>query len=175
MPFHTRYRQWTRIPEAFRRFARQAKLERDWQDVLTLAAAGEAKKQKAAKAFVRPRVRKGPIHRDRPTLGRPLLCPELAHEPVNELGVVFVFGMLARRMGFVVQHLQPAFPDCEALLEVARGVWQRVRIEFEFESRNFLKHRHRKDGCDMIICWRNNWPDCPLEVIELSRELAKFI
>jgi hypothetical protein len=56
-------------------------------------------------------------------------------------------------------------------------VWQRVRIEFEFESRNFLKHRHKKDGCDMIICWRHNWPECPsnIEVLELSKVLEGLI
>jgi hypothetical protein len=110
---------------------------------------------------------------DRPRYGRPLMLPELAHEPANELGVIFVFGMLARKLGFIVLRIQPDFPDCEALVEVARGVWQRVRIEFEFESRNFLRHRHRKDGCDMIICWRHNWPECPpnIEVLELSKAL----
>jgi hypothetical protein len=88
-------------------------------------------------------------------------CLNWCMNQVNELGVVFVFGMLARKLGFVVLHLQPAFPDCEALRETIRGHWQRVRIEFEFESRNFLRHRHKKNGCDMIICWGDNWPDCP--------------
>jgi hypothetical protein len=26
---------------------------------------------------------------------------------------------------------------------------------------------HPLDGCDGIVCWINNWPECPLEVIEL--------
>jgi hypothetical protein len=176
-PFQSRYRRWAGVPQAFARFARESKIETEWQDVMKLGQAVARKERKAAKAFVRPRVRKGPIHRDRPTYGRPMMLPEMAHEPVNELGVVFVFGMLARRLGFVVLRIQPEFPDCEAMFEVARGVWQRVRIEFEFESRNFLRHRHRKDGCDMIICWRHNWPECPpnLEVIELSKELSKAL
>jgi hypothetical protein len=29
-------------------------------------------------------------------------------------------------------------------------MWQRVRIEFEFESRNFRKHKHRSDRCDVM-------------------------
>jgi hypothetical protein len=41
-------------------------------------------------------------------------------------------------------------------------------VEFEYESRNFLKHMHDVKGCNMIICWRHNWPECPLPVIELS-------
>jgi len=23
-------------------------------------------------------------------------------------------------------------------------------------------------GCDLIVCWVHNWPECPVEVIELS-------
>jgi hypothetical protein len=172
-PFQSRYRRWGAVPDAFSRFVRESKAEAQWQDVLKLGAAKTSKEQKAARAFVRPKVRKGPIFRDRPIYGRPLLCPELAHEPVTEQGVIFVFGMLARRLGFVVHRIQPDFPDCEAVREVARGICQRFRIEFELESRNFLKHRHKISGCDLIICWRHNWPECPLEVLDLSKELAK--
>jgi hypothetical protein len=52
---------------------------------------------------------------------------------------------------------------------------QRVRVEFEYESKNFRTHKHPPTGCDLIICWRHNWPDCPgnLEVIELSRVVGK--
>jgi len=46
--------------------------------------------------------------------------------------------------------------------------WQLVKIEFERESRNFLRHGHLPSGCDVIVCWVHNWPECPVEVIELS-------
>ena len=68
----------------------------------------------------------------------------------------------------MVTRIQTAFPDCEALRRVGEERWQRVRIEFEYESRNFLKHFHNADGCDLIICWSHNWPECPLEVVELE-------
>ena len=42
-------------------------------------------------------------------------------------------------------------------------------IEFEYESRNFLRHLHDPSQCDIIVCWKHNWPECPLEVIELSK------
>jgi hypothetical protein len=60
--------------------------------------------------------------------------------------------------------------DCEAKRQIAPGQWQRVRIEFEFESRNFRDHGHSPDGCDTIVCWSHNWPECPvhLEVVELK-------
>jgi hypothetical protein len=92
--------------------------------------------------------------------------------PTNELGVVFLFGTVAREMGFMVLRLQTEFPDCEALREVAPGRWQRVRIEFEYESRNFLAHQHSAAGCDLIVCWNHNWEDCPLEVLELKKAIS---
>jgi hypothetical protein len=168
-PFHTRYGHWSRVAEEFRKFAGSARLKSEWRDVLATIAATPAKEARAAGADARPRVRKGVVLRDRPVYGRPLHLPEMAHEPTNETGVLFVFGIMARRLGFVVHRLQTGFPDCIAMRETARGKWQRVRIEFEFESRNFLKHRHRHDRCDVIVCWTHNWKECPLEVIELSK------
>jgi hypothetical protein len=38
-----------------------------------------------------------------------------------------------------------------------------------------LKHGHRVEGCDMIVCWKHNWPECPLEVLELSKVMGKFL
>ena len=172
VPFHTRYRLWRCVPEEFARFARKDGIEKDWQDVLALVTARlEDERAKEAGQVKGRRSQKEIVFRDRPIYGRPLALPELAHEPVNEAGVVFAFGMVARRLGFCVHRLQAEFPDCEAMREVAPGQWQRVRIEFEFESRNFLKHGHRKDGCDLIVCWSHNWPECPkkLEVIELKK------
>jgi hypothetical protein len=27
----------------------------------------------------------------------------------------------------------------------------------------------------MIICWKHNWPECPLEVLELSKLVGKLL
>jgi hypothetical protein len=32
-----------------------------------------------------------------------------------------------------------------------------------------LTHLHDLSGCDLIVCWRHNWPECPVEVLELSQ------
>ena len=99
-----------------------------------------------------------------PTYGPPMWPGPLAYAPVNELGVVFLFGWMAPQLGYVVHRIQPEFPDCEAMRLVGEDKCQLVRIEFEHESRNFLKHMHDVKGCDLIICWKHNWPECPLEV-----------
>ena len=112
----------------------------------------------------------------RPTYGNPIDFRGLRHEPVNEDGVIFLFGMVARELGFLVEAVQAGFPDCEAKRRIGDGHWQQVRIEFEFQSRNFRVHRHAPDGCDVIVYWRHNWKECPpqLEVVELSSVLKSL-
>ena len=66
------------------------------------------------------------------------------------------------------------FPDCEAKRQIARGKWQRVRIEFEYESRAFRDHGHRIDGCDIIVCWKNDLPQTPgPQILALKDEMKK--
>jgi hypothetical protein len=113
---------------------------------------------------------------DRPSYGQPMDFRGLRHEPVNEQGVVLLFGIVAKELGYTVEAVQSGFPDCEAKRQVGPKRWQRVHIEFEFESRNFRDHGHPPAGCDVIVCWRHNWPDCPqhIEVLELSSLLKSL-
>jgi hypothetical protein len=97
----------------------------------------------------------------------------MAYAPVNELGVIFLFGAMSWQLGFVIHKLQAEFPDCEAMRRVSEDRCQLVKIEFELESRNFLKHMHDPSKCDLIVCWRHNWPECPLEVLELRKLLPE--
>ncbi|HEY1937948.1 MAG TPA: hypothetical protein VGJ33_08445 [Candidatus Angelobacter sp.] len=176
MPFHTRYGNWTSVPSAFRRFARRQEIEGQWKDVLKMIGLETEKGHKVKVRSNHQRTRKEDVFHGRPFYGPLLNLPEMVHEPLNELGVVFAFGLVARQLGFSVLRFQTAFPDCEALREVVRGQLQRMKLEFEFESRNFLRHGHRIDGCDGIVCWKHNWKECPkhLEVIELSTVLKKI-
>lgn len=102
------------------------------------------------------------------TLGAPLRYGPLMYEPVNEQGVVVLFGTLALALGFAIERVSSGFPDCEATQRVSGG-WRRVRIEFEYQSRNFERHGHDPEGCDLIVCWQHNWPECPVEVLELRK------
>jgi hypothetical protein len=113
---------------------------------------------------------------DRPLLGAPMPLPAMAYEPVNEMGVMVLFSMMAHQLGFVIESVQSAFPDCEAKIEVEPGRWQHFRIEFEYESRGFKQHGHDPNQCDLIVCWRHNWKNCPpnIQVLELSKLVAQF-
>lgn len=107
--------------------------------------------------------------------GQPLQLPALQHAPVNEVGVILLFGMLCEDLGFVIETSGPGFPDCEAKRSAdGNGQrWERVRIEFEYTSSNFLRHHHDPDGCDLIVCWAHDWPECPVEVLELRSVIER--
>jgi len=98
----------------------------------------------------------------------------LQHAPVNEQGVVFLFGMICRELGYVVEIVKPGFPDCEAKRNIKTNMWQRVRIEFEYQAKSFKNHGHDPMVCDLVVCWENDWPECPIEVLELRTVLKKL-
>jgi len=171
--FDRKFGPWSRIPAKFREFAAARP---EWTDVLALLPMENASARSVpaaappASSDLAPPGHRHARLQNRPMYGNPIDFRGLRHEPVNEDGVVFLFGMVARELGYLVEAVQAGFPDCEAKRQVEAGKWQRVRIEFEFESRNFRDHGHPPDGCDVIVCWRHNWPECPqhLEVVELS-------
>jgi hypothetical protein len=203
-PFVTRFGTWGQVPQGLRQFAedqdgKEPGWLEEWKDVLELikprdraevkkdgmqvpgqgsigrrwkpcGTDGQAERFRAA---ISQRMRREALP-DRPIYG-PLMYPfPLAHGPTNELGVLFLFGTVAAELGFVVTWIRSEFPDCEAMILVGDEKWQRIRIEFEYESRNFLKHKHNAKECDLIVCWKHNWPECPLEVIELSAVIGAF-
>jgi hypothetical protein len=97
----------------------------------------------------------------------------MEYAPANELGVVFLFAHVARKLQFRIEEIRPRFPDCIAYRR-AGDTETRVRIEFEFRSSSFRAHRHDPTQCDAIVCWHHDWPDAPesLEVIELKRHFG---
>jgi hypothetical protein len=175
-PLLTRYQTWGQVPAGLLLLAEEKGWEGGWEDVLEVV---RLHLQKAGKAVKRSRTPNHPpsrpkILRDRPTYGPPVSKVPLAHGPMNESGVMFLFGVLAASLGFLVTRIQIEFPDCEAMREVEPDVWQRVRIEMEYESRNFVRHLHDPHGCDLIVCWVDTWPESPLEVIELKSALERL-
>ncbi len=175
-PLLTRFGTWGEVPAGLLFLAEEQGWAGEWEDVLEvvrafLRAAGKAARR-SRPANGTPKQPK--IMKDRPTYGPPLARVPLAHGPTNEQGVLFLFGAIAEDLGFLVTHLQIGFPDCEAMREVAPGVWQRVDIELEQYSRNFVTHLHDPSKCDLIVCWEHNWPESPLEVIELKTEFERL-
>lgn len=74
-------------------------------------------------------------------------------EPVSELMVVYLAGLITPLLGWRTLVVREEFPD--ALVEDIESGAQ-IRIEFESLSSNFLGHNHSPSGCDVIICWQDN-------------------
>jgi predicted transport protein len=100
----------------------------------------------------------------------------LVYSPMNENGVIFLFGKIAKDLNMYVEEIKPGFPDCVARRFTGRG-WERVYIEFEYRSSHFKDHKHDASGCDMLVCWEHDWPECPkcIEVVELKEYIAELI
>lgn len=170
-PLATRFKGWRRVPQGMLAYVESEGLEGEWGDVLGMVKAhcAEVIAPEISPKTAFDATWRGKLLADRPTYGPPMMNAGLAYGPANEMGVVYLFGMVSWLLGFVVMRLQSEFPDCEAMRKVDDQRWQKVQIEFEYESRNFLRHFHPVEGCDLIVCWIDNWPECPLEVIELSK------
>ena len=169
-PLKNRFGTWGQVPRYLRRYMEENGLTEEWKDVMELIRAYEQGQDGMEMAPTPECEQKKPrVMTDRPVYG-PLIRPyPMIHGPINENGVLYLFGTVSERLGFVVTLIQGAFPDCYAMRLVDVDRWQPVRIEFEYESRNFLRHMHDPKGCDIIVCWKHNWPECPLEVIELCK------
>ncbi|HEY7402591.1 MAG TPA: hypothetical protein VIB39_03650 [Candidatus Angelobacter sp.] len=177
--FFRQFKRWTNVPYALERHVERCCGAAAWQEVMGIIRASYEEKstepQKAAtiggKTIFHARELNLP---DLPIYGDPLGLPSMMHAPINEMGVVYLFGAVAEELGFLVTRIQNGYPDGEALRRVDDERWQRVRIEFEFESRNFRTHGHDPKKCDLIVCWTHNWAECPLPVLELRAIVKKL-
>jgi hypothetical protein len=106
--FDRNFGPWLTIPEKFRQFAEG---QPEWADA----------RQSLPIAQTPVTVRRHSRLPDRPTYGDPIDFRGLRHAPVNEDGVVFLFGMVAKELGYLVESVQAGFPDCEAKRQIAPG------------------------------------------------------
>jgi HNH endonuclease len=176
-PFVRQFGGWVYVPARLFRYAQVEHMEAEWKDELDIVAAhlqiAPMTIRNAASItspFLRPQLRP-----DEPVYGMPMVPLDLLLEPTNEQGVLFLFGAVSRKLGFGVVHVQSGFPDCRALREVEPGRCQMTNIELEMLSRNFIGHGHDPAKIHLIVCWEHNWPECPIEVIELKTVVKRLI
>ena len=111
--------------------------------------------------------------RKRSIVGDPINFEGLIYGPLNENGVIFLFSKIHDKLGFNIEAIQPSFPDAKGRRKGRKG-WEDIWIEFEFKSSYFKTHNHDPRECDVIVCWEHDWQGCPIEVIELRKELERL-
>jgi hypothetical protein len=165
---------WNMVPERMKLYAEEHGLEGEFRDVMELIELQGGRRGAAAASSIE--VAAGVCSErqkdSRPTYGALIAAWGHVYGPTSEGGVISLFGAMAVSLGFLILKIQTDFPDCEALRVAGKDRNRPVKIEFELESRNFLRHGHDPNGCDIIVCWEHNWPECPLEVIELKKAVS---
>lgn len=171
-PLKSRFGSWALVAEGMKLYAEDRGLAEEWHDVMELVRARLRNQRVRAEMFTRESQMNNLS--ERPVYGPLIRAGALVYGPTNELGVVCLFCALAEELGFLILRVQMGYPDCEAMRVVEESRLKPVRIEFEFKSRNFLMHKHDPAGCDLIVCWENNWLDAPLEVLELKSAVERL-
>jgi len=81
----------------------------------------------------------------------------------NEPGVVLFFGRFHKELGFSGwKSASNGYPDCIALQN-----GKECRIEFEYRSSNFVRHRHDPTKVDLVVCWIKDI-ELSVSIIELK-------
>ncbi len=94
-------------------------------------------------------------------------------EPLDELGVAFLFAMHHEELGFpYIVKVSGRFPDVTAIDRDGES----VSIELEYKASDFIAHGHPQDECDYIVCWENDFKATPEgfpQIIALKDELER--
>jgi hypothetical protein len=126
---------WTNVPDGMKLYAEEQGLADEYKDVLEVIEQRASRQNDVPKVSAPTSVPK--ILKDRPMYGRLLQGCPLVFAPTNEAGVLYLFGAMSERLGFLVLLVQTGFPDCEAMRVVGENRLQRVKIELEYESRDW--------------------------------------
>ena len=99
----------------------------------------------------------------------------MSFAPTSEQGVVALFVWHMRTLGFEhLEFIRQGFPDACAI-EAKGATNERKYVEFEYRASLFRQHvnnpKHRQYRCDYVVCWENDYPTCPVPVIELKTRI----
>ena len=108
-------------------------------------------------------------------VGEPMELQVMRWTPTNEMGVVALFIEFRKELGFpIVEVIRVRFPDAAVFESSSKG-YVRKYIEFEFRSSGYKVHLKSKRKCHYVVCWENNWKDCPIPVIELKSMIPSIL
>jgi hypothetical protein len=96
------------------------------------------------------------------------------YAPCNPQGVFLLFGTLVRDLRLQVEEVWPQIPYCIARRFTARG-WERIALRFTHKSSEAREHALTPQSGELLLCWDHDWPDCPVEVMELQTVIRRLI
>lgn len=115
-------------------------------------------------------------------VGEPMDLGFMNRSPTTHDEVIALFVGYRNRLGFpIIGWIRPQFPEACALQRVKepRVGYLKKYIEFEFLSSQFKEHTmnpiYKARNCHYVICWENDWDECPVPVIELKTEVLRVV
>ncbi|MCK4837026.1 MAG: hypothetical protein KAT17_10320 [Candidatus Aminicenantes bacterium] len=126
--------------------------------------------------FIPQTIRPKETKRKPKTVGASMDFRGLKFAPADKKGVIYLFGIVAHELGFIIESISPEFPDCEGkrCVDLENNQWEHIRIQFEYRCSDVKKQDMIETECDLIICWTHDWTECPVEVLELKPEMERF-
>jgi len=158
----------SRVEQVVRPYAKEARLS-DWKEVTPNAFQDFFEKHQGM--LPDELIRRLSRVKQKEVVGSKIDIPGLTYAPINEQGVILLFGILSHDLKFSVERIRQEYPDAAVIDyrdDPNRGI--KKDIEFEFLSSNFSKQKHPIEKCDIIVCWEHDWKNCPkeIEIIELK-------
>lgn len=87
----------------------------------------------------------------------------------NEQGVVWTWAQVAGKLGYEMVDIRTEYPDAVMLSPAG----QRIAVEFEYKSGNFITHGHDPAECDLVVCWSADKVLDGVEVVSLQSLLLE--
>lgn len=106
--------------------------------------------------------------------GKPLDFRGIKFAPIDTRGVIFLFGMVSEELNFVVESfgLDKFCFSGKRNRSSKEEKWEKVNIGFALNSLDLEKSGRITKNCELLVCWKHGWEDCPAEVLELSSTLT---
>src|SRR6185503_13359529 len=103
-PLRTRFGNWAYVTKGLVQYAEENNLSEEWADVMEIARQHQPhlRKARSSSRMISISTSKPRLLSDRPLYGAPFMGRPMAFAPVNEMGVVYMFGTLAEKLGFIV-------------------------------------------------------------------------
>lgn len=115
-------------------------------------------------------------------VGEPMDLGFMRWAPITHDALIALFVGYRKALGFpIIEWIRPQYPDACVFQQVkrTRASYVKKYIEFELLSSLFKEHtmnpKHKARKCDYVVCWENDWEECPVPVIELRTEIPKIL
>jgi len=129
------------------------------------------KKKKIIPETIKPVNRKS----DKKT-GEALDFRGIKFSPVDTRGVIYIFGLVSEELNFIIETFGSGRSGFfgKRKLSMEQENWETVNIGFALNSFDLNGSRKLTNSWDLLVCWKHDWEDCSLEVLELSSTLKSL-